>query len=85
MLVSQILKEYGQQLVTNLVHACVFCLHTYMLSEVADVIVELLHMDREQTGKYLGNALETLPKQGNGGVISVTPQQLAEFHATIIR
>lgn len=85
MLVSQIVKEYGQQLMTNLIHACVFYLHTYMLSEVADVIVELLHMDRDQTGKYLGNALETLPKQGNGGVISVTPQQLTEFHATIIR
>lgn len=56
-----------------------------MLSEVADVIVELLHMDREQTGKFLAEALQTLPKEGNGGVISVTPQQLTDFHASIIR
>lgn len=70
---------------TNLIHACVFYLHTYMLSEVADVIVELLHMDREQTGKFLGEALQTLPKKGNGGVISVTPQQLTDFHASIVR
>lgn len=85
LLVNQILKEYGQQLVTNLIHACVFYLHTYMLSEVADVIVEMLHMDRDQMGKYLAETLETLPKQGNGGVISVTPQQLADFHASIMR
>lgn len=80
-----ILDEYGQQLVTNLIHACVFYLHTYMLSEVADVLVEMLHMDRETTGKFLGNALESLPKQGNGGIISVTQQQLNDFHTSVVR
>lgn len=79
------MKEYGQQLLTNLIHACVFYLRTYMLSDVADVIVELLHTDREHTAKCLANALETLPKQGNGGVISVTPEQLTNFHASITR
>lgn len=56
-----------------------------MLSEVADVIVELLHTNREQTGKFLAEALQTLPKEGNGGVISVSEQQLIGFHASIIR
>lgn len=70
---------------TNLIHASIFYLHTYMLSEVADVIIELLHMNREQTGKFLAEALQTLPKVGNGGVISVTPQQLTDFHASIVR
>lgn len=81
----RILDEYGQQLVTNLIHACVFYLHTYMLSEVADVLVEMLHMDRETTGKYLANALKSLPKQGNGGIISVTEQQLSDFHVAVVR
>lgn len=34
MLVVRILDEYGQNLVTTLLHSCVFYLHSYMLSEV---------------------------------------------------
>lgn len=84
-LMLEVLKEYGQQLVTNLVHACVFYLHSYMLSEVADVIVEMIHLDRDSTGKYLAVALESLPKQTNGGVITVSPQQLDDIHASVVR
>ncbi|GJQ77535.1 Trn-SR [Trypoxylus dichotomus] len=83
-LVRQLLDEYGQQLVGNLVHASVFCLHSYMLPEVADVILELLELDRELIGKWLANAVESLPKDGNG-VITVSPQQLNEFHIAVCR
>lgn len=84
-LTRRVLEEYGQQLVGNLVHACVFYLHSYMLSEVADVIVELMRLDRDTTGQYLKNALEALPRQENGGVITVTPQQLNDIHVSILR
>lgn len=84
-LTRRILEEYGQQLVKNLVHACVFYLHSYMLSEVADVIVELMRLDRDTTAGYLRNALEALPRQENGGVITVTPQQLNDIHVSILR
>jgi transportin-3 len=84
-LVTSILNEYGQQLVTNLLHACVFYLHSYMLSEVADVFVELLEFNREATGKWLANGLDTLPKQNNGGIMSATPQQLGDIHGSMTR
>lgn len=84
-MVTRILEEYGQQLATNLIHSCVFYLHTYMLSEVGDVIVELLEFDREAASKWLVQALDSLPKQPNGGVISVTPQQLNDIHVSVIR
>lgn len=83
-LVRQILDECGQQLVGNLIHACVFCLHSHMLTEVADVILELLEFDRDVSGKWLANAVESLPKDGNG-VITVSPQQLNEFHTAVFR
>lgn len=83
-LVQQILEEFGQQLIGNLVHASVFCLHSYMLAEVGDVILELLELDREMIGKWLANAVESLPKDGNG-VITVSPQQLNEFHIAVCR
>ncbi|KAJ8927136.1 hypothetical protein NQ314_020409 [Rhamnusium bicolor] len=85
MLVQRILDEYGQQLVANLIHACVFYLHSYMLSEVADVFVQLLDFDREATGKWLANGLDTLPKQNNGGIMAATPQQLNDIHVSIFR
>lgn len=84
-MVKRILSEYGQQLITNLIHACVFYLHTYMLSEVADIIIEMLEFDREVVSKWLVGALESLPKQTNGGVISVTPQQLTDIHVSLTR
>jgi transportin-3 len=45
-LVKGIVIDNGQALVNNLIHACVFCLHSYMLSDVADVIMELMLHDR---------------------------------------
>lgn len=84
-MIKRILEEYGQHLVTNLIHSCAFCLHTYMLSEVADVIVDLLEFNREVTSKWLFNGLDSLPKHTNGGVISVTSQQLSDCHASITR
>lgn len=84
-MVNHILKEYGQQLLANLIHSCVFYLHTYMLSEVGDVVVQLLEFDRDIATKWLAIALKSLPKQTNGGVISVTSQQLEDVHASMSR
>lgn len=41
------LAEHGRTLVNNLIHASVFCLHSYMLCDVAMVITELILWDRE--------------------------------------
>ena len=46
-LMKEILAEHGQRLVANLIHACVFCLHSYMVNDVADVLVEVMDTDRE--------------------------------------
>lgn len=46
-LIQELLTEHGRTLVTNLIHASVFCLHSYMLCDVANVILELLTWDRE--------------------------------------
>ncbi|CAH1098691.1 unnamed protein product [Psylliodes chrysocephalus] len=85
MLVRSILDEYGQQLVSNLIHSCVFYLHSYMLSEVGDVFVQLLDFDRESTSKWLAAGIECLPKHSNGGIVAATPQQLTDIHIAITR
>uniref|UniRef100_A0A6P7FJC4 Transportin-3 isoform X1 n=1 Tax=Diabrotica virgifera virgifera TaxID=50390 RepID=A0A6P7FJC4_DIAVI len=85
MLVKSILDEYGQQLVSNLIHSCVFYLHSYMLSEVGDVFVQLLDFDREITCKWVAAGLDVLPKNSTGGIMAATPQQLTDIHTTISR
>lgn len=46
-LVQNILQEKGQTLIIKLLHASVFELSSYMLSDVADVIIELTRSDAD--------------------------------------
>ncbi|XP_014470428.1 PREDICTED: transportin-3 [Dinoponera quadriceps] len=82
-LVQSILQEKGQTLVIKLLHASVFSLPSYMLSDIADVVMELIQHDRELTSKWLEEAIKTMPAQNASGSPAATPEQLLEFHSTI--
>ncbi|XP_063222525.1 transportin-3 [Bacillus rossius redtenbacheri] len=82
-LVCDIINENGPALVNNLVQACVFCLHSYMLSDVADVIVELLLHDRGAVSQWLEAAIKALPTQNSGGSVTATAKQLVDFHGAL--
>lgn len=84
-LVEGIIREHGQTLITNLIHACVFYLHSYMLSDVADVIMELMHSDRTAVGQWLEEAVKALPMHNPGGSVTATPKQLLDFHRSLTR
>ncbi|KAF5302301.1 hypothetical protein FQA39_LY10340 [Lamprigera yunnana] len=84
-IVQAILKEHGQQLVTNLIHACVFYLHSHMLSEVAGVFDELFQINKDITNEWISAALESLPKEAQGGIIAATPDQLQSIFISISR
>lgn len=83
-LVKDLISKHGQTLVLTLLHASVFCLSTYMLPDVADVIYEMLQFDQQRTAQWLEEALRVLPTHTAAGMISATPDQLAEFHRTLI-
>ncbi|XP_034948229.1 transportin-3 [Chelonus insularis] len=84
-LVQSVLREKGQTLVTNLLHAAVFSLSIYMLQDVADVFIELTLTDSTLTAKWLEEAIRSMPTQNAGGSPTATPEQLLEFHSTILR
>ncbi|KAK7866974.1 hypothetical protein R5R35_006810 [Gryllus longicercus] len=84
-LVKSLISERGQVLVSNLIHASVLCLHSYMLSDVADVIMELMYTDRAAVSQWLQNALQSLPTQNSGGSVTATQTQLADFHQLLTR
>lgn len=78
-LVRQIVQEHGQSLVVNLIQAAIYYLHSYMLSDVADVLCELKDIDGRQLSENLRAALESLPKT------HATADQLDEFHNNVMR
>ena len=84
-LVQAIVKEKGQTLVTSLLHASVYSLSSYMLGEVADVMLELALLDRESNSKWLEEAIRSMPTQNSGGSTTATPDQLLDFHNTVAR
>ncbi|XP_076655817.1 transportin 3 [Halictus rubicundus] len=84
-LVQRILREKGQTLVMRLLHASVFSLSSYMLSDVADVFVELSLSNRELLSKCLEEAIKTMPSQNAGGSPTAQPEQLFDFHSTVTR
>lgn len=84
-LISSIIHDFGQQLVSNLLTACVFYLHTYMLCEVSEVFEELMKLDRNAVGQWLETAVKTLPNQNSAGGLHATHQQMADFHVAVCR
>ncbi|XP_036373459.1 transportin-3-like [Megalops cyprinoides] len=82
-LIGQVLQQQGQQLVTQLIHSSCFCLSPYTLPDVAEVVWEILRFDRSMFSHWLENTLQGIPKQTSGGAVTVTHQQLTDFHKQV--
>ncbi|KAG8222278.1 hypothetical protein J437_LFUL003259 [Ladona fulva] len=84
-LVQRLIMDSGQVLLNNLIHASIFCLHSYMLSDVADVIMELMLFNRMAFFQWLEVTVKSLPTTNAGGSVTVTQKQLADFHRLLTR
>ncbi|XP_013855080.1 transportin-3 isoform X2 [Austrofundulus limnaeus] len=82
-LIGQAMEQHGQQLVSQLVHSCCFCLPPYTLPDVAEVLWEVMLFDRPIFCRWLENALKGLPKETSGGAVTVTHRQLTDFHKQV--
>ena len=54
-LVVALLEEHGQPLVQALLNACVYCLPSYMMVDVSEVIFEIMQVDRPVSSHYLNS------------------------------
>ncbi|XP_053693018.1 transportin-3 isoform X1 [Sabethes cyaneus] len=84
-IVHSILLQHGESLIMNLLYASVFCLHSYMLSDVADVFVEIKQLNPQQLEGYVRKAVDALPKKNSGGCVTVTNEQMIEFVESIVK
>ncbi|XP_073185066.1 LOW QUALITY PROTEIN: transportin-3 [Lepidochelys kempii] len=82
-LIGQVMNQLGQQLVSQLLHTCCFCLPPYTLPDVAEVLWEIMQIDRPTFCRWLENSLKGLPKETTGGAIQVTHKQLTDFHKEV--
>uniref|UniRef100_A0A8B9VFF8 Transportin 3 n=1 Tax=Anas zonorhyncha TaxID=75864 RepID=A0A8B9VFF8_9AVES len=82
-LIGQVMNQLGQQLVNQLLHTCCFCLPPYTLPDVAEVLWEIMQIDRPTFCRWLENSLKALPKETTGGAIQVTHKQLTDFHKQV--
>uniref|UniRef100_A0A8C7R6W5 Transportin-3 n=1 Tax=Oncorhynchus mykiss TaxID=8022 RepID=A0A8C7R6W5_ONCMY len=55
-LIGQAMGQHGQQLVTQLMHTCCFCLPPYTLPDVAEVLWEIMVFDRPQVCRAIGRS-----------------------------
>lgn len=64
-LINQVMTQLGQQLVNQLLQTCCFCLPPYTLPDVAEVLWEIMQIDRPVRG---GSPRETggTPESGMG-------------------
>lgn len=83
MLVVDLLKEYGQALIHALLKASLFDLPRPMIPNSAEIIYELHLVDSPSVGQWLQYELQALPTHSPGGAINATPQQMADFHASV--
>ncbi|XP_006861184.1 PREDICTED: transportin-3 isoform X2 [Chrysochloris asiatica] len=82
-LIGQVMNQLGQQLVSQLLHTCCFCLPPYTLPDVAEVLWEIMQVDRPTFCRWLENSLKGLPKETTVGAITVTHKQLTDFHKQV--
>lgn len=75
-LVGAKLAQHGEQLLSNLVQSSLFCLHTYMLQDVATVLYELLKWNRSLVTNWMEGVLRSIPQRN----ACATPAQILHFH-----
>lgn len=61
-LIGQAMEQHGQQLITQLMHSCCFCLPPYTLPDVAEVLWEVMVFDRPVSIKSCSGVSPVLPQ-----------------------
>ena len=85
---SRAREQFGAKIVDALVRATVFSLPPYTNRDVADVIFELMALDRASVCTWLEATLKAVNAGGSGDAttpisIQVTRKQLVKFHKDV--
>ncbi|XP_059055597.1 transportin-3 [Achroia grisella] len=76
-LASEVITRYGEDITYALIESSVLHLHSYMLAEVAEVLLELLQWQKAAGVDWLQPSLQKLPRDRSA---TATEQQCWQFH-----
>ena len=82
-LARALIEEHGEQLVQELLKACLFSLRRHMIYDMSEVLYYLMLVDRPQVCRWLETALKGLPQENSSGLVSATNKQLTDFHKAV--
>lgn len=83
--VQNIVQINGETLVSNLIYSSVFYLHSNMLEDVVDVLMEIKLINNEIFSEALQKALNQLPRKNVGGSETATNEQLSKFYQNLTK
>lgn len=81
--VQRIVQIHGETLIGNLLYSSIFYLHTNMLGDVTDVLMEIKMIDNIVFSEALYKSLSQLPRKNAGGTITATDEQMTEFYQNV--
>ena len=76
---------FGQRLMQAAVMGALFNLPTYFITEMSEIVWQLVSWDNKLSGEWLRITLATIPTQTQTGVTTVETAQLEEFYSNVIR
>lgn len=83
--VQQIVQLHGETLTGNLLYSSIFYLHPSMLSDVADVFMEIKFINNDVFCEALKKSLSQLPRTNAGGSVTATDVQMTEFYQSVTK
>lgn len=83
--VQHIVQIHGETLMGNLLYSSIFYLHSNMLSDVADVFMEIKFINNEVFGDAMKKSLSQLPRKNAGGSVTATDAQMTEFYQSVTK
>ena len=81
-LIHRFRLEYGSRLTDSLLKAAIFYLPTWTYSDIGDIMLELMLLDRSSVCHWLESSLKSLPQEPEGQP-KVTQAQLVKFHKAV--
>jgi transportin-3 len=83
--VQNIVQLHGETLVGNLIYSSVFYLHSNMLADVVDVLMEIKFISNEIFSDAVNKSLNQLPRKNVGGSVTATDEQLTKFFQNLTK
>lgn len=83
--VQQIVQIHGETLIGNLLYSSIFYLHSNMLSDVADVFMEIKFINSDVFGEAMAARLAQLPRKNAGGSVTATDAQMTEYFQSVTK